>query len=197
MAKTPLIFLDFKPINNLALRLYGLSDWNWILGSYDLSQLQQYTRNAIEQLSLSLSAMGAHRKTFVAARHPQVDRLIKLVDPQINVMISPESVRPKMKFSPEEAIAAFEEVNLSPGTLIEIRYLAHLMSPQIRGWAKARGLVIFYNQIHQTDISQFRGPYQNNLPRLYQDLFSQGSDLWVQTNTPRELRDFIDTLFHP
>jgi hypothetical protein len=191
LVNTPVIFLDYKPLINLPLRLYGLPDWHWILNSYETDRLHQYTRDAIERLSLLLKQMNAYPYVFIPARHPQVARLIQLIDPQIHYMISPIIVDPQHKFSAQEFIAAIQEYDPQPGQLVEIRYLANLMDPQLRRWLREMKLKIFYNQIDRTDRSQFEGPYKHNLTRLYDDIFSQGDDLWIQTDTPDKLRDYL------
>ena len=51
---------------------------------------------------------------------------------------------------------------------------------------------ILYDQIPQTDPTQFEGAYRDDLGRLYSDIVELGSDVMIQTNTPGAVQSLID-----
>jgi hypothetical protein len=183
------IYIDFKPLNNYTRRLYGLSDWHWIRNSWSNEKLHRFTEDALTNLSRQLGEHGAHDRTFIAVRHPKVAKMAKQIDPKINLMASPDTVTKEM--SAGELITAFIDFNIANPKIIEIKYLNHLLDPKVRQWAKSRGYKILYNQIEQTDPGQFMGIYQDNLPRLLDDILGAQDDIILQTNTVKELNNYL------
>ncbi|MBI5209397.1 MAG: hypothetical protein HY927_05420 [Elusimicrobia bacterium] len=183
------LYLDFKETNHLSRRLYGLSEWHWIIGSWSTERIEAFTRKALEDLSAVLGRARAHGKTFIAVRHPRVAALAREVDPGIRIMASPDTVTPET--TAEEWIRAMEPFLASRPELVEIKYLRHMRDPKIRAWARERRLKILYDQIPQTDTTQFEGAYQDDLGRLIRDIVDLGSDVMIQTNTPEAVRSLV------
>jgi hypothetical protein len=189
-----LLFLDFKPVNNLARRLYGLHDREWIYSKESTHQLANRALLALQSLDQVLAREQAYDYAFIPARHPEIARLAKLVNPKIHYMLCPEKLtwhEGNGGFDPKDVIAAFEEFGPRPGDMIEIRYLAHVLDPRIRRWARERQLKILFDEIDNTDGWQFGGRYAGNDFLRYQDILALGEDVIIQTNTPNKLHYFL------
>ncbi len=184
------LYLDFKEINHLARRLYDLSDWHWIIGSWSTEKIEEFTRKALQNLSTALGHAKAHGQAFIAVRHPRVAALARAVDPDIRIMASPDNVTSKT--SADEWIRAMEPFLAYAIQIIEIKYLNHMRDPRIRAWAREHHLKILYDQIPQTDTSQFEGVYHDDLGRLFLDIVEQGANIMIQTNTPDAVQSLID-----
>ena len=184
------LYLDFKEINHLARRLYDLPDWHWIIGSWSTERIEDFTRAAIQNLSATLSGAEAHDKVFIAVRHPRIAALVRETDPRIAMMASPDDVGPQT--SADDWIRSVEPFMAYGPKLVEVKYLDQMRDPKIRAWARAHGLKILYDQIPQTDPTQFEGAYRDDLGRLLSDIVELGPDVMIQTNTPAAVQSFID-----
>jgi hypothetical protein len=183
------LYLDFKEINHLARRLYGLSDWHWLMVQKSTSEIESFTRHAISALSRSLKNQQAHGQAFIAVRHPRVAEISREIDPAIRIMASPDRITATS--STEAVLKDFETFAPYHPEFIELKYLKHGLDPSIRDWAHRKGIKILYNQILQTDPSQFEGKYADRLGVLIHDLMTLGTDILIQTNTPREVQGIL------
>jgi|GEM_PF-5179285 len=191
IASGPIAFyLDFKEINHLARRLYNLPDWHWIMGSWSTERIEGFTRKKIQDLSTSLSQARAHDKAFIVVRHPRIAAMAREIDPGIRIMASPDNITSQT--SADEWIGTMEPFLVYDPEFIEIKYLNHIRDPRIRAWAREHHLKILYDEIPQSDTSQFEGVYHDDLGRLFSDIVEQGADIMIQTNTPDAVQSLID-----
>jgi hypothetical protein len=131
----------------------------------------------------------AHELVFVPVRDPLTAAIARDVDPRMRLMVSPESV--SFESTEEQVLAALDEHAALHPELVELKYLHHLRAPRLRQWARAHGARVLYDEIKETDPSQFTGQYENNLGRLIDDILEDGEDVMIQTNTVGELRDAL------
>lgn len=188
------IYFDLKAINNLARRYNNQNDWNWIINSLSLAELESYTKNAINEYSSLLNKYNAYNSTITAVRHPKVLKMLRELDSKINVMISSELINKNS--SAQDFIQIFAEYlsdhSLTDNTiLVEIKYLPHILNIDIRTWADKNNLRLFYNEIKETDPEQFEGIYKDNLSKLLDDIFTPGKNIWIQTNTVNAVADYL------
>lgn len=184
------LYLDFKPLNNYVRRLYGLSDWHWIRKLWSLNKLKRFSEESLQVLSKELSKYNGHGKTYIAARHPKIAKMISRIDQKINFMASPDSITQDMSSS--ELINEFRGFMKYKPKFIEIKYLDHILDRDIRSWAKENNFKIMFNHISEGDISQFEGIYKNNQNQLINDILKDSKNLIIQTNTIKFLQAHLD-----
>ncbi|MBI4862557.1 MAG: hypothetical protein HY815_20200, partial [Candidatus Riflebacteria bacterium] len=185
-------YLDLKDINPLARRLIRLSCWDWERNSWSTSRLVAYTRALFSSLSAVLTRCEAHDKVFVAVRHEALADMVREIDPRIKIMASTE--RAVAATPVREFVVELQRFEPHHPELVEVKFLGHIVEPELHGEARARGWQLFYNEIVQTDRSQFEGRYEGNLPLLIKDILAPSPDVFIQTNTVPELVDLLKRL---
>lgn len=184
------LYIDDKDLVALARRLSGLPNWDWDRDSWSTDKLRTFTREAVLSLAASLEKNDGFDNAFVCVRHPEEGRLVNEIVPRIRLMVSSDEVKPDS--SAAEFIAAYSQYKGVRAELMEVKYLKHVLDKQVHEFARAQGWQVFYNQIVETDKSQFEGEYAGNLPRLISRILEVSKDVFLQTNTVPELARVLE-----
>lgn len=186
-------YVDFKDSNVISRLIDGLSVWDWERASWSYGDLYAFTTAALQNVVRTIEERGAVDKCIMVARHPLIAKILLRTNPDIKVMASSDRI--SQNSSAEEVISEMEMFASYGARLFEVKFLKHIRSPDIRAAAKRLGYKLLYNEITQTDPSQFEGTYHGNLAKLLTDILEPGADILIQTNTVREVRDYVDSRF--
>lgn len=183
-------YIDFKDANFIGRVIENQSIWDWERASWSYGDLYDFTARAIEGLVKTLETHQGVEKCLVVARHPLIVKMIQRLNPRVRILASTDLVGPDA--SPDAVVAEMKKFAVYRPALFEIKYLKHILSPNVRLAASRLGFKLFYDMIAQTDPKQFEGPYRDNLPKLLDDILRLGDDILIQTNTVREVRTYLD-----
>jgi hypothetical protein len=190
--KNPLFYyLDAKDLVALARRSSNLGNWDWDRNSWSNEKLEEFTKKVMTGLNRELEEHQAFGKTFLCVRHPKEAELVNAVSPKMAVMVSSEEVTPDS--DGQSFIQAYSKYSHVKAQFVEVKYLRHVLDPVVQQFAKRQGWQVFYNKILETDKSQFEGEYKDNLPLLVSRIVETEPDVFIQTNTVKELNSVLSS----
>ncbi|MBF0410272.1 MAG: hypothetical protein HQM10_23200 [Candidatus Riflebacteria bacterium] len=189
LTKPIFYYLDVKDLNALARRLNNLPTWDWDRNWMTTDEQIAFTARVFKGLSDTLKAHRAHEKVFLCVRHEKVAEIARKIDPKIKIMASTENAN--INTRPADLIRELEKFSAFKPEFYEIKYLNHILSPEIRYFIQNQKSQAFYNKITQTDPGQFEGRYKDNLPLLLQTIMETGRDVFIQTNTVPEVVQYL------
>lgn len=188
--KSPLVYyLDTKDLIALARRQSKLGNWDWDRNSWSAERMEEFTKKVIVGLSRELSEHKAFGKAFICVRHPMVAQLFNELAPDVALMVSSEEVTSDS--DSKAFIEAYSKYVHLKANLIEVKHLHHMLDPAIHQFAKKHGWQVFYDEIPDTDKSQFEGEYKDNLPLLISRIVGVQPDVFIQTNTVKDLQGVL------
>jgi glycerophosphoryl diester phosphodiesterase len=187
LESTPIFYLDLKDLNGLSRRLWNLRSWDWQKNAKSYEELEAEARAVITRLADHLERHQAFDRIFIPVRHPFIAKLVREIEPRIAIMMSTE-VSPEASAS--ELIDKFNQYLPFKPELAEIKYLGHLKNESLRSMLRTNNIKVFFDQLMETDPSQFQGVYRGDLRRLLYDVIADGPDIIIQSNTPKEVIEF-------